>query len=257
MECLVSAFSRVGGRERNEDACGYLEKDGVVCCVLADGAGGHRGGDVASRICVQTVLEEFVRKPEVSTTVVSDMLNSANEAVIKQQREDATVNDMRSTLVVLLFDATRRIAVWGHVGDSRLYHFRNGAISLRTRDHSLIQTMIDSGLVQEDDVKKHAERNILIASIGSSDAFQPSVLAMPLPLNDGDAFLLCSDGVWNLVEDIDIEQSLGRATSSENWLLDLENLVSPRLGKGSDNYTALGIWCGEVSENMRTIPAPI
>lgn len=257
MECRVSAFSRVGGRERNEDACAYIEKDGLICCALADGAGGHRGGDVASRICIQTVLEEFERAPEVSTIALGTLLHQANEAVLREQQRDPAVGDMRSTLVVLVFDPLSQAAVWGHIGDSRLYYFRNGALAARTRDHSLVQTMIDGGLLTEEEAQTHAERNVLVASIGSVEAFQPSVLGTPCKLNDGDAFLLCSDGVWGLLEDIAFEQSLGRAASSEEWLVYLEELIAPRVQRGSDNYTALGVWCGEVPDNMRTIPAPL
>ncbi|WP_334188196.1 PP2C family protein-serine/threonine phosphatase [Noviherbaspirillum sp.] len=256
MDLRVSALSRAGGRDRNEDACGYLEMQGIVCCVLADGAGGHRGGDVASRICVQTVLEEFGRRPEVSTAAVSQLLNCANESVLKQQRRDASLSDMRSTLVVLLLDPGLHTAAWGHVGDSRLYMFKNGAIHFRTCDHSLIQTMVASGLIQEKDAEKFVERNVLIASAGSIDDFQPSVIEAPCKLNDGDAFLLCSDGVWNLVPDTNLEQSLGRAASPETWLADVESLVARHICPESDNYTALGIWCGDVTDNMRTVPAP-
>lgn len=256
MEWHVSAFSRVGGRERNEDSFGHLEKNGIVCCVLADGAGGHGGGDVASRISVQAVLDAFAKQPEVSCTLLKDILRNANDSVLKHQEQDTAVRDMRSTLVVLLFDGAQQIAAWGHVGDSRLYMFRNGTITLRTRDHSLIQTMIDSGLAQEKDIRKHAERNILVASIGSLDAFQPSVVPMPLKLNDGDAFLLCSDGVWGMLDDIHFEQSLAGATCLQEWLDSLEKRIASQVRDGSDNYTALGVWYGEVGENMRTLRGP-
>ena len=254
MECRVSAFSRTGGREQNEDACGYVEKDGVVCCVLADGAGGHQGGEVASRICVQSVLDEVLTGPHVSTGTLNNLLHNAHQAVLHQQAADPALADMRSTLVVLLFDPVHGAAVWGHIGDSRLYLLRRGVIHMRTRDHSLIQSMIDSGMIAQDDAHNHPDSNVLFASVGLPDAFQPTVLEAPFVIQNGDAFLLCSDGVWGAVNDAIIEQCLGGAVSSDDWLHHLEEKVSMYATSGSDNYSAVGVWCGDAGDFLRTVP---
>lgn len=254
MECRVSAFSRAGGREHNEDACGYVEKNGMACCVLADGAGGHEGGEVASRICVQAVLDEFIIAPEVSTEALNGMLHNANQAVLRQQEAEPELADMRSTLVVLLFDPYRRAAVWGHVGDSRLYLFRNGAIHLRTRDHSLVQSMIDSGMIRRGEEHGHPDSNVLFASAGLKDEFLPSLLEAPVQLDQGDAFLLCSDGVWGAIDDAAIERCLRGAGSSDQWLHCLEDKIGAQVVPGSDNYSAVGVWLGDASDFLYTIP---
>lgn len=257
VKCTVSAFSRPGQRERNEDACGYVEQDGIVCCVLADGAGGHGGGDVASRTCVQSVLDTFASRPEASPDMVACMLQDANEAVLRRQESEEPLASMRSTLVVLAFDLARRIAVWGHVGDSRLYLFRNGTMHMRTRDHSLVQTMVDSGMLQPEQAQDHPDSSVLFTSLGLRDAFQPETLDTVYPLCDGDAFLLCSDGVWGTVPDIEFEQCLGNASTAQDWLCCIEQKVNVRLHPGSDNYSAIGVWCGDVGDNMRTEPRRI
>jgi serine/threonine protein phosphatase PrpC len=254
MECRVSAFSRTGGREHNEDACGYVEKNGAVCCVLADGAGGHQGGEVASRICVQTVLDEFVAAPDVSAAALNRMLHDANQAVLRQQDADRQCADMRSTLVVLLFDLYRRAALWGHVGDSRLYLFRSGAIQLRTRDHSLVQSMIDNGVIRQGEEHGHPDANVLFASTGLRDEFQPSILETPVPFDQGDAFLLCSDGVWGVIDDAAIERCLGGAVSSDQWLQCMEEKIGTQMVPGLDNYSAVGVWFGAASDFMQTMP---
>lgn len=246
VECKVSAFSRAGGRERNEDSCGYLQEKGIVCCVLADGAGGHGGGDVASRIAVDTVLREFAAGPEASVAALEGLLCAANTAVLKQQVSQPELADMRSTLVALVFDTAARIAVWGHVGDSRLYLFRHGTTLFRTRDHSLVQSMVDGGLISAQDAPTHPERNVLIASIGSQESFQPSVVERAVTIKDGDAFLLCSDGCWNLLDDTAIENALMESASPDAWLNRMEELVGAKVREGSDNYSAIGVWCGEV-----------
>ncbi|HEX7633757.1 MAG TPA: protein phosphatase 2C domain-containing protein [Noviherbaspirillum sp.] len=246
MECKVSAFSRAGGRERNEDSCGYLQEKGIVCCVLADGAGGHGGGDVASRVAVDAVLKEFAARPEASASALESLLCAANAAVLKQQAGQPELADMRSTLVVLVFDPASRTAVWGHVGDSRLYLFRHGTTLYRTRDHSLVQSMVDGGLLSAQEALTHPERNVLIASIGSQESFLPSVVERAVTLKDGDAFLLCSDGCWNLLDDIAIENALMESASPDAWLNRMEELVGAQVKEGSDNYSAIGVWCGEV-----------
>jgi PPM family protein phosphatase len=254
VECQVSAFSRAGGRERNEDACGYTEQSGIVCCVLADGAGGHGGGDTASRICVQSVLDQFAARPEVSTDILGVMLGHANDAVLRQQQTSEALANMRSTLVVLLFDPGRRIAAWGHVGDSRLYLFRNGSLFLRTCDHSLVQTMVDSGVILPEQVSQHPEANVLFTSLGLRDAFQPDVIDAPCALSDGDALLLCSDGVWGATPDIAMEDCLRRARTLDEWLQFIDQKVRAQVHGGSDNYSAVGVWCGDVIDNLRTLP---
>ncbi|KIF80494.1 PP2C family protein-serine/threonine phosphatase [Noviherbaspirillum autotrophicum] len=246
MECRISALSRVGGRERNEDACGYLQEEGIVCCVLADGAGGHGGGDVASRVAVEAVLREFVAKPEASVSAVSALLRHANEAVLHHQGSDPGLADMRSTLVVLVLDTEAPRAVWGHVGDSRLYLLRHGATQFRTRDHSLVQSMVDGGLISPEEALTHSERNVLIASIGSQESFQPSVVERPFAVSEGDAFLLCSDGFWGLQDEAAIEGALMEAMSPEAWLNRMEVDISAQIREGSDNFSAIGVWCGDV-----------
>lgn len=246
MECRISALSRVGGRERNEDACGYLQENGIVCCVLADGAGGHGGGDVASRVAVEAVLREFLAQPEASVAAVGALLGHANDAVLQQQGSDPALADMRSTLVVLVLDTGAPCAVWGHVGDSRLYLLRHGATHFRTRDHSLVQSMVDGGLISPEEALTHSERNVLIASIGSQESFQPTVVERALAISEGDAFLLCSDGFWGLQEEAAIEMALMDAMSPDEWLNRMEESISTRIREGSDNYSAIGVWCGEV-----------
>jgi serine/threonine protein phosphatase PrpC len=253
----VSAFSRPGGRERNEDACGYVERDGIVCCVLADGAGGHGGGDFASQTSVQFVMDGFNAHPGVSASVLRQLIYGANAALLQRQEECEALADMRSTLVVLLFDTNCGSATWGHVGDSRLYLLRDGRIRTRTRDHSLVQTMVDNGMMRPEQAADHPESNVLFTSLGLRDAFQADVLETPYQLNDGDAFLLCSDGVWGAICDTAIVECLDCSSSADEWLRRIEQKVDAQLHDSSDNYSAIAVWCGNVCENMRTQPGPL
>jgi serine/threonine protein phosphatase PrpC len=253
--CRFAALSRVGGREVNEDACGYLEVDGVACCVVADGAGGHGGGDVASQVAVASVLDLFRRAPQVTVAGLQALMFSANQAVCQRQSEAPAWHDMRSTLVVLLIDSGAARVVWGHVGDSRLYRIRNGRRLARTRDHSLLQSLIDGGLLTEQQAAGRSDRNVLVASLGSVDDFVPALPQVESRLEEGDAFLLCSDGLWGGLDDSVFEATLSLAESPQAWIDLLERPLCDPPRPGADNYTALAVWYGRVEETTRILQA--
>ncbi len=253
MELKVAVLSRTGGRERNEDACGFWSSDGRGCYVLADGAGGHGGGDVASRIAVETVLGNFALAPEVSSRSVKQGIEHAQEAILSRQRIDAAVSDMRSTLVLLQIDMTRRQASRGHLGDSRLYMFRQGGLVGCTRDHSLLEDVIAARFVAPGSGGVLPDRNVLTGSLGSFDTFFPAVPEASLPLREGDAFLLCSDGFWDHLDAPSMERALQRTALPDAWLLEMERVLVPRIREGSDNCSAIAVWCGD--QDFATIPS--
>ncbi len=245
----VAMVSRRGGRERNEDACGHwgagnAGQEGPVCCVLADGAGGHGAGDVASQTAVSTVLRSFAARPVCEPARVRELIDLANRAVVAGQAASEATRDMRSTLVVLLCDPARVLATWGHSGDSRLYCFRNGRQFARTRDHSLYQSMIEAGLAEAGSLRGSAQRNVLTACLGSVEHFEADVLAQGVPLQSGDAFLLCSDGFWEPLDEGQMEAALQAASGVQAWLDALEALIARKALVGQDNYSALAAWYG-------------
>lgn len=246
-EVLIAMLSRRGGRERNEDACGHwghskAGRDGPICCVLADGAGGHGGGDVASQTAASTVLKAFASDPVCDPVRVRELIELANGAVVSGQSLSETTRDMRSTLVVWLCDPSRSTAAWGHCGDSRLYCFRAGRMLLRTRDHSLYQSMVDAGMADPAALRGNPQRNVLIASLGSLEHFQADVPTDNFLLRPGDAFLICSDGFWEVVGEADMEDALDRAADPQSWIEELGDSVAHQARPGQDNYSALAVW---------------
>ena len=242
-------LSRPGGRERNEDACGHWgrskpEQEGPVCCVMADGAGGHGGGDVASQTAAATVLGAFAAKPVCEPARVRELIDLANRAVVSGQPLSPATRDMRSTLVVWLCDPAQGTAAWGHIGDSRLYCFRAGRLLSCTRDHSLYQSMVDAGMADPAALRGSPQRNVLIASLGSFEHFEPDVLADNFLLLAGDAFLMCSDGFWEALGEPEMEAALERAADPQAWIADLERSILRKAGPGQDNYSALAVWFG-------------
>jgi PPM family protein phosphatase len=244
LEVSISVLSNIGGRQRNEDSCGYWKNSDVACCVLSDGAGGHGGGDVASQLAVETVLREFEASPEVSPRKAGELLHLANLAVIQRQSEQAALHDMRATLVLLLYDAQTQKASWGHIGDSRLYVFRDGKELFQTKDHSVFQSMIDAGYVKESPARQSSQRTVLTGSIGGEEGFAPDVPEGLRQVRNGDAYLLCSDGFWEFVDEGEMEATLVLATSSQDWVERLEAVLNQKKKEGNDNYSAIVIWFG-------------
>ncbi|HYH43069.1 MAG TPA: PP2C family serine/threonine-protein phosphatase [Burkholderiales bacterium] len=243
MELEIAVLSRTGGRSVNEDACGFWPGPGICYCVLADGAGGHGGGDVASKLVVQEALNSFRERQGCSAPVIAGAMRAANETLIAQQRTDRKLAEMRATVVVLALDFDHAQASWGHIGDSRLYCFREHEIVAQTRDHSVVQTMVEAGYLQPHELRTSPERSKLLNALGDREGFEPSVEGQPFPLQGGDKFLMCSDGLWEYIEDAELAQTLAEAPSAEAWLRSLESRVLSRGRSGQDNYSAIAVWC--------------
>src|ERR1700674_403403 len=252
MELEILTLSKPGGRSRNEDACGVWSNHDACFCVLSDGAGGHGGGDVASKLVVKHALSWFRETPSCSGSAVEAALRAANRAVVSEQGSREALNEMRATAVVLAIDTARSEATWGHLGDSRLYCFRNRCIVAQTRDHSVVQSMVDAGYLLASDLRTAPGRSKLLAALGDAEHFEPSIEPGTLPLFDGDAFLLCTDGFWEYAKEDEMEAALTAATSAEEWLRALEASILKRGRPGQDNYSAIALWCKDPREVTRS-----
>lgn len=241
VDVSTAYLSRVGGRRRNEDACGYWLSEGGCCWVVSDGAGGHGGGDVASRMVVQTILDRFAAYPVVSTESVIGLIEVAHDTVMNAKESQPAGVDMHATCVVLLIDRVTGGAVWAHAGDSRVYLFRAGELVFQTRDHSLIQSMIDAGYGSPDLVRTHPQRSLLTSAIGNAGELVVSVSGDPVQMGEGDVFMLCSDGWWEYVDESGMQQTLAQAQDMEHWLQTMAEVIGKQAPEGNDNYTAVGI----------------
>jgi len=244
----LATLSRRGGRNYNEDACGHWHSDSHLCCVVADGAGGHGGGDKASKLAVQFILGAFAASPDGSAEAIRAVIMATNRSIIQHRADERALQNMHSTVVALFIDLEANVATWGHCGDSRLYVFRGGRIAARTRDHSLVQSLVDGGMLAAEDMRSHPQRSELLSALGvGEEDLQMSVSTQAWRVEAGDVFLLCTDGLWEYVEDSRLEGALSQAVSPHTWLRDLEQDVlkgashKPR----HDNFTALAVWVSE------------
>jgi len=238
-----ATLSHPGGRKVNEDASKNLMiSAGQSCWVVADGLGGHGGGDVASKIVVDSIVEAYKSNPEFSSAHLGGMLEFAQQALLLRQQDDYRLGGMRSTAVVLLLDDAK--AWWAHVGDTRLYHFANGRIVHQTKDHSVPQAMVDARDISYDDIRHHEDRDRLTRSLGNDGKFRSTILDQPMAIGEGDAFLMCTDGFWEFVTETEMEATFAKAGTPENWLALMELILLRNAPASHDNYTATAI-CAE------------
>lgn len=236
---LVGGATDVGGRKENQDAWGAFERGVDHVVVVCDGAGGHRGGAAASQLAVRAFEASF--EGELGLAVVA-----ANEAVIARQEADLALADMRTTLIAMQVRGGR--ARWAHVGDSRCYHLRAGAVMARTRDDSVTEVLLAQGELQhEDQFRDHPDRSRILRALGSGPV-EPTVSEWVQVL-PGDRFILCSDGVWEAFDRADLEE-LSRGID------DPQDLAGALVARGAqaddaDNCTAVVVDIAPVVSDKR------
>ena len=249
--------SEIGARKGNEDYLQHGTLEAGWYAVLSDGAGGHSDGAVASDLVVRMVVHELsveFAKAGQPAVALQQVVHVANDALNRRQQGLVGVQRMHATLVVLWIDKASGQAVWSHVGDSRLYLLRQGRIARVTRDDSVVQTMVDAGLIDADQARNHSQRNQLIAAMGAEEPIEPHLSEADFEVHDGDAFLLCSDGWYDALEPADIEATLADAGSAQDWLDGMSALVQQRQRKNQDNYSAIAVWVGNPAEVTRIGP---
>lgn len=233
-----------GNREINEDSLIALEKDGMGCFVVADGLGGHDLGEVASKLAVESFFDAFtLYKGEVSE---ADFLNEtflkAQQRIVEEQDVRHAPDKMKTTCVALMLTGEK--AVWGHVGDSRLYAFKRNKVKTHTLDHSVPQMLVMAGDIKEKQIRNHPDRNRLLRVLGIPWDRSMQEISEPQSAGDFQAFLLCTDGFWELVDEKTMCKLLKKSASVSEWLEAMKSEVEKNgAGHDMDNYTALAIWC--------------
>ncbi len=211
MKYTVYEGSRRGGRPANEDRVGYAYTNESLVMVLADGMGGHSRGDLAAEILVREVLKMFrdLARPDLPNCqeFLLDAVYAAHATINEHALHQRMKDPPRTTCVVCVVQDG--LAWWAHVGDSRLYHFSQGQLSQRTIDHSAVQQLVDSGLLAEDQMSTHPDRNKLLNGLGGY--ILPNIeLSQAVQLAQGDVLLLCSDGLSDLVSSAAIRAGVER-----------------------------------------------
>ena len=231
---IITWISKEGGREINEDAVGKTRKKGIVCVVVADGLGGHSGGEMASTLAVNSILNAFEQNPGFSKEHIEEYIRTANDAIVTRAMNDPELLYMSSTVAVLLKKG--RKAIWANVGDSRIYKFCDGMITDVSEDHSVAFLNFVKGDIEYGDIRKSPDQNKLTSALGvAMDGINISEIAT---VNASTSFLLCTDGWWEYVTEDDAEKTLKSSADAETWLKSMLEIREQNAPSDSDNFTA-------------------
>lgn len=226
------AYSRTGNRDKNEDSYCVFTGERVLCAALADGMGGFSGGEIASETVIQAFEQALER--DVMTLPVNIILY-ANDMILQRQKELG--NKMKTTAAVVRIDDTG--AHIAHVGDSRVYAFKDAKVVFQTLDHTAAQMSVEVGEITPQEIRSHPDRCVLTKALGSSDELRPSLTQ--LPKDSFDCILMCTDGFWGNVTEKDMCNCLSQSRSPHQWLELMQEIRDKDILNDDDNNTAIAI----------------
>lgn len=220
-------------RTDNEDAFGVFEIENGVLAVVCDGLGGNKAGDVASYMAVKEISETFKSLNEVDYLErIKLSIQSANRIILKESSSVSEHRGMATTVEVLYLK--NDTSYWGHIGDSRIYNFKNGKIKQLTKDHSLVQKLVDDGFLTMKEAENHPQKNIILRALGDSNAIEVDLSKMKFHVDENHSFMLCSDGVTGVIKDEELEH-IFRFNQLEKISDKLSSLIIER--GAPDNFT--------------------
>ncbi|HMA89440.1 MAG TPA: PP2C family serine/threonine-protein phosphatase [Burkholderiales bacterium] len=239
MRFSIVQESRTGKRRHNQDRVGHWKAPEAVLMAVADGMGGHAGGELAAQVAIDFLSGAFrtAARPRILEPglFLSRTLQGAHVAIVQEGRKVGLGESPRTTLVACIVQAGT--AYWSFVGDSRLYVIRDGRILTRTRDHTKIQQLIDAGRMREEAAPAHRERNKLLRCLGGPVACACEPVASA-PLAGGDLVLLCSDGLWGPLTPRQLTLAL-LGKDPVRALPDVTALAEAHGGSDCDNISAV------------------
>ena len=251
MHCEVTKISLIGDRGENQDRVGYSKNDEAILAVVADGMGGHANGGRAAEVAIATILEKFRNGRHTidnPLNFLKESVHSANDAVNVIGENVPNELMPRTTVAACLVQSG--LAHWVHVGDSRIYHLRNGNIWDRTRDHSHVEILRQEGLITEGEMLTHPLRNFVESCLGGGTDLPEMSLSGHSELHTDDILLLCTDGVWGVVDDQWIASRLFQEDKFENNIRELCKEAVKKGAPNADNTTAVALrWDGVDNES--------
>lgn len=235
--------THIGGRTNNQDYCAHLFTEAGDLLVVADGLGGHEGGELASKHFCESLIsfasdniDALKQSPEKSLAKIIDDAVALMRSTIQQQHPGV---DAHTTCAIAWIDKTSGHITSAHVGDSRIYIFDKKTIHWRSRDHSVVQILVDLDEVNEEEMGHHPEQGQLTRSISMEGEIKPSIKSHA-PFAKKQTILLCSDGFWEQILTRDI-LSLAKTRSLDKRLEELLETAVKRGGKKGDNVT-VQVW---------------
>jgi serine/threonine protein phosphatase PrpC len=257
MKCTIHQETHIGKRAANQDRLGHWRTPEAVLLVLADGMGGHAHGEVAAELTMRHIAAAFKREAQPRLPnpdlFLFRAVGRSHGMLLREAQSLGLGESPRTTVVACVVQDGR--AYWSHVGDSRLYLVRKGAVLVRTRDHTRVQQLIDEGKLRDEDAGSHPERNRLLQCVGGARAprIAPTAHAR---LERDDVVLLCSDGFWGPLSERQIVAGLESGPLAQATAR-LGALAQERAGADSDNVSVLALAWGEDAVPFRDGPSTV
>ena len=247
MRVEYADISLLGGREENQDRVTAAVAEHAALLVVVDGMGGHAHGARAAQVTQQVIVDAFWQAPQPLFDPMGFLhltLGRAHAEVVKLGTQLPLEQRPRATCAVCLIQ--QRASWWAHVGDSRLYHVRQGALLMRSRDHSHVELLLREGLINAEQAHNHPMRNFVECCLGGDPILPDMAISRRRPLKTNDVLLVCSDGLWGGLKDSEIAGALGTPGVLREKLLTLGERAVKRAGAGSDNTSAAALrWLGQ------------
>lgn len=241
MEVVTYSYTNQGGRENNEDYICYDYQEDFGVWTLADGLGGHNCGEVASRLAATMITNEMKAHRDVSENNLLNIINKANKLILYEQ-ENGAHKGMRTTVVsAFIYDNSFH---YFNVGDSRMYYFKNGCVYKQSEDHSVSQVAVGLGEISLADIRFHDDRNKLMKVLGDSEDLGVLKIEDQIPIEAGDAFMLCSDGFWEYVFETEMEIDLLKSQTPKQWIEFMVKRLLLRVTGNNDNFSVIGCLIG-------------
>lgn len=233
-------YTNIGNRDINEDNVGAALNGDSLCFVVADGLGGHGNGEIASKLATDAVCISFI-EAGFSDSFFEKVFEQAQKNILNEQRKQFAFSKMKTTIVNLIIHNDK--AQWAHIGDSRLYMFRKNKVKKRTLDHSVPQMLALAGNIKDEEIRNHPDRNRLMRVLGVQGEMPRLEISDIYKLSYCQAFLLCTDGFWELIDENMMCKLLKESTSPDEWIEKMVNVIKNN-GKNvdMDNYTAIAVF---------------
>lgn len=252
MRFTIFQESRKGSRRINQDRIAYTYGRDTLLLVVADGMGGHAGGEIAAQICVRLFIDRFQQeaKPVLRNPLkfLQDSMTRTHQALGSYANQFSMLETPRTTCVACVVQAGH--TYWAHVGDSRLYLYRQGKLIAQTKDHSKVQYLVDQGIIDAEEAATHPERNRIFSCLGG--LVDPVIdLGKRTPMRNGDVLVMCTDGLWSVLSKDEISTWL-TSTPILQTAPKMMSEAEVRGGADSDNLSMIVVRWG-ADEPLSTI----
>lgn len=241
MKYEYATYTDKGGRDNNEDNIAVSISEGRIMLVVADGLGGHACGEVASKIACDTAVREFEKMEEINETNLAALVKACDMDICEYQNGNPECEKMRTTFSMVA--CSKKKVYRAHVGDSRVYRFFKSGKYEHTLDDSVPQMLASAGEIKESEIRNHVDRNRLVKVLGNEEANLIPTVEEPVKAVKWDAYLLCSDGFWELITEKEMNRCLYWAKSPQAWLDKMLEIVHKNgEGKDCDNCSAIALF---------------